>query len=148
MVKQIYQGINGLMKKITGALLFTALANLPQGCSVDSGSKHNYTPIYPGRIFFSSSRDGNNEIYSINHDGSGLERITYDVINHDLEPAVSPNGKRITVVKYDGAFNYAIFVMDSDGSNEQQLIGPIDYPTNPSWSPDGKKSFLITKNCM
>ena len=46
------------------------------------------------KIVFTSNRDGNAEIYSINADGSGLIRLTTNAYNDD-HPRWSPNGTKI-----------------------------------------------------
>ena len=47
-----------------------------------------------GRIAFSSYTDGNEEIYVMNADGSGLNRLTYNSA-WDTVPSWSPDGRRI-----------------------------------------------------
>ena len=76
-----------------------------------------------GKIAFVSQRDGNDEIYTMNADGSNVQRLTSDPIgspNSDLSPTWSPDGTRIAFVSNrDG--NYEIYVMNADGSNQQRL---------------------------
>jgi len=45
-------------------------------------------------IVFASNNDGNNEIYVMNADGTGLFRITRDPAD-DVTPRFSPDGRRI-----------------------------------------------------
>ncbi len=47
------------------------------------------TPQPQARIAFGSTRDGNNEIYIMNADGSGLTRLTNSP-EHESEPAWQP----------------------------------------------------------
>src|SRR5215211_1632578 len=47
-----------------------------------------------GQIAFVSLRDGNDEIYVMNADGSGQTRLTDDPANN-LSPSWSPDGERI-----------------------------------------------------
>lgn len=50
-----------------------------------------------GQIVFVSDRDGNNEIYLMNADGTGLTNLT----NHptsDVNPTWSPDGSQLTFV--------------------------------------------------
>ena len=56
------------------------------------------TPTLPegghGQIAFSTNRDGNDEIYVMDVDGSNPRRLTDDPA-HDLDPAWSPDGQQI-----------------------------------------------------
>lgn len=88
-----------------------------------------------GRIAFVSDRDGNDEIYLMDADGTNLVNLT----NHpadDRAPAWSPDGLRIAFASNrDG--NDEIHVMEADGTN---VINLTNHPANdaePSWSPDG-----------
>ncbi len=89
----------------------------------------------PGRIVFSSTRDGNSEIYVMNADGSHLTRLTSDP-ESDFEPAWSPDGKRVAFVSHR-PWTEEIFVMDADGSNVTQLTHNLGH--SPAWSPDGTR---------
>jgi TolB protein len=96
------------------------------------------------RIAFQSNRrDGNNEIYVMNGDGTGLTNLTNNPAD-DIEPAWSPDGSRITFwTNQDG--NHEIYVMNADGSDQTNVTkNPAD-DAQPSWSPDGKK-IVFTSN--
>jgi len=94
------------------------------------------------RIAFNSDREGMPQVYVMNVDGTGVERLS------DVEgeyPAWSPDGTRIAFESYVGGTtpfgdpNYDVFIMDADGSNEQNLTNdPDSYDGYPSWSPDGE----------
>lgn len=93
-----------------------------------------------GVIAFSvTPADDNNEIYTVNADGSGLQQLT-DHQGRDCAPAWSPDAAKIAFyVHYDKTHTWSIFVMDADGRNIKRLTdkkGVRDH--NPSWSPDGK----------
>jgi Tol biopolymer transport system component len=114
------------------------------------------TPSLPGLpscclpgIAFTSSRDGNEEIYVMRYDGSGVTRLT----NHsatDREPAPSVDGLRIAFVSSrddpdpqncgkPGQPNciYHIYVMNVDGSNLTRLTNTPAQDTNPIFSMGG-----------
>ena len=90
-----------------------------------------------GRIAFLSNRDGSNEIYVMNVDGSGLTRLT----NNDAEegyPAWSPDGRRIAFESgQDG--NTEIYVMNADGSGQTRLTDNALTDWSPAWLPDGNR---------
>src|SRR5438128_2813484 len=100
------------------------------------------TAIAPaGQIAFTSQRDGNEEIYVTNADGSGVTRLTNNPAR-DVAPAWSPDGSKIMFeTNRDG--NWEVYVMNADGS------GPLNLSNNPAsedpdwtapaWSPDGSK---------
>ncbi len=98
-----------------------------------------------GRIVFYSEREGNPDIYSMNPDGSDLQRLTHDPA-YDDAPALSPDGTRIVFLtsRHDPEgvapnFVYEIYIMDSDGQNQRRLTTTDAAENHPAWSPDGKR---------
>jgi TolB protein len=85
------------------------------------------------RIAFYSSRQGPDNIYGMNADGSNILRLT-DSSEGDFSPAWSPDGARIVFTsKRDG--NYEIYIMDPDGSNLFRLTNNDAMDYAPSWMP-------------
>jgi Tol biopolymer transport system component len=104
----------------------------------DAQAKKGKPPV----IAFTSNRDSNQEIYTMNADGSNLRNLTNNPAS-DTEPEISPDGTKIAFVSTrNGILNPEIYVMNADGSNQQRLtknddINAVDrYPT---WSPDGER---------
>ena len=58
------------------------------------------TPTMVEKVYFVSNRDGNNEIYRMNLDGSNWERITYTAFD-ELEIDVSPDSSKIAFSSTD-----------------------------------------------
>src|SRR2546426_8629460 len=72
-----------------------------------------------GRIAFVSNRAGNDEIYVMKADGTGVTRLTNNSAA-DLEPAWSPDGTRLAFVSHR-AGNDEIYVMNANGTGVTRL---------------------------
>jgi TolB protein len=96
--------------------------------------------------FFDS--DGNEQIATINPDGSGFQQITSGASGHE-GPSWSPDGTQI-VFDYsptapdDPSFHTSIYLMNSDGSNPHLLtFTPDTFDVEPRFSPDGSKIVFV-----
>lgn len=103
-------------------------------------SAHSQAPSKP-RIAFTSWRDGDAQIYTMDVDGGSVRRLTSK--GRNIEPAWSPDGSKIAFTSNrDGA--YVLHVMDADGSNAVALPGRIR-GLDPAWSPDGGRLAYGTR---
>ena len=97
----------------------------------------------PHSIAFHSNREGNNEVYVMNPDGSDQTRLTMESRN-DQRPDVSPNGNQIVFVsnriipETNPTGDFEIFVMSSDGDDVRQLTRNGAEDSWPRWSPNGR----------
>jgi Tol biopolymer transport system component len=100
-------------------------------------------------IAFTSGRDGNDEIYKMNEDGSNQTNLTKNAAS-DTQAAVSPDGTKIAFVRrdYDGEDPKGeIFVMNADGSNQMNRTKNAGDDFSPAWSPDGAHiAFTSTRD--
>lgn len=91
------------------------------------------------KIAFQTARDGNQEIYVMNADGSGATRLTNDAALDD-HFAWSPDGARIAFNRWpQGDGSADIVVMNADGSNAMQVTSDLGEENQPAWSPDGSQ---------
>lgn len=114
------------------------------------------------RIAFSSYRDRNYEIYTMDVNGNDIQRLTYTDWA-EAEPAWSPDGKQIAYAAHLsqqevlcgfiptgrpsqlGDELSSIYIMESDGANQTRLeatSGGIE----PAWSPDAACLAFISYN--
>lgn len=103
-----------------------------------NNSAMDHRPVWSpdGRtIAFSSNRDGKNEIYVMDADGSNVRRLTSNLAD-DVNPMWSPDGQKISFdSERDG--NREIYVMDADGGNQIRLTKSNAVDSTSAWSPDG-----------
>jgi Tol biopolymer transport system component len=90
-----------------------------EGNSLPAVPADDFSPRWSpdgSRLAFVSDRDGNEEIYVMNSDGSGQTRLT-DSPASDAGPSWSSDGKRITFVsERDGEARQ--YSMNADGTNQ------------------------------
>jgi TolB-like protein/Flp pilus assembly protein TadD len=91
------------------------------------------------RIAFTSKRDGNDEIYVMNADGSSQENLSKNPAS-DSRPSWSPDGKRLvfTSNRAEKTDNFDLYVLDASGANVVRLTNDPGFDSDPSWSPDGQ----------
>jgi dipeptidyl aminopeptidase/acylaminoacyl peptidase len=97
---------------------------------------------YCGKVIFSSTRDGNSEVYAMNPDGSGSERLTFNPAS-DGEARFSPDGTKIAFMS-NRAGNLDIYVMNADGTGETRLTDDPSHDVHPAWSPGGDRIAFHT----
>jgi TolB protein len=92
-----------------------------------------------GKIAFWSTRDGRDQIYVMNPDGTNQTNVSNSQGGsvRDRQPAWSPDGNEIAFASNRDA-NWEIYVMNSDGSGQTNVTNtPSRQELHPTWSPAG-----------
>jgi WD40 repeat protein len=98
-----------------------------------------------GQIAFVSNRDGNDEIYVMNPDGSNQRRLT-NTPGEDWHPAWPPDGTKILFQCMSGG-TFNVCMINADGSGYTQITNwtkDDGLAQRPVWSPDGGK-IVVTR---
>ena len=108
---------------------------LPSSSEGDIATKAPKT----GKVVFSSNRDGNWDIWTMNPDGSDPVNLTQDVEN-DFNPTWSPTGAQILFVSFrEEGKESSLYLMDADGNNIRKVLDNWYSRSPAAWAPDGKR---------
>ncbi|MEW5816396.1 MAG: DUF5050 domain-containing protein, partial [Spirochaetota bacterium] len=88
-------------------------------------------------ISFTSARDGNVNIYSMDTDGSNQTRLT-DNPADDYNGGWSSNGTKLAFAS-NRTGDWEIYVMDTNGSNPIKLTSIVGVDQAPRWSPENTR---------
>jgi hypothetical protein len=106
--------------------------NVPRQLTATTG--WSYDPVWSprgDRIAFVSQEPGNDEVYLINPDGTGLQRLTVNSWEWDKHPSWSPDGSQIVFWSNRETGRRQLWIMNADGSGQRRLL---DSPYN-DWDP-------------
>src|SRR5215208_2794443 len=90
-----------------------------------------------GEIAFQSDRGGSYEIYTMNRNGTKIDKLTTNPAP-DEDPAFSPDGKKIIFMS-DRDGDSDIYKMTANGTKEIPLTTNRDIDEDPAFSPNGKR---------
>jgi Tol biopolymer transport system component len=100
-----------------------------------AGPVYSVDALSADSVVYSARSSGNIDIWSSRIEGGERRRLTDDK-HDDVSPAVSYDGRTIAFVS-DRSGQFAIWTMNSDGSNQKQ-ISHSGWDHSPAFSPDGK----------
>ncbi len=110
-----------------------------------------WSPAPPGgaggtQIAFSQLQiDGSSDIFLINPDKTGRQRLTNNKGVFNAMPAWSHDGEQIAFATDRDDGNREIYVMNRDGSTPQRLTNHPARDYSPTWSPDGTQIAFVSE---
>lgn len=123
-----------MLRRITFAGVFAAALAMVATLSASAAF-----PGDNGLIVFQTNRDGNNEIYTMNADGTNRVNLTRNPAG-DIDPRWSAEGDRVVFASNrDG--NNEIHTMNANGTGVTQVTAIDANNRWPSWTNDGRILF-------
>jgi WD40-like Beta Propeller Repeat len=120
-------------------LLLGALVSAAAVLTVMAGEARAAFPGANGKLVFETNRDGNEEIYTMNSDGTNRVDLTRNPAD-DTDPRWSADGKRI-VFASNRTGNYQLYTMNADGSGVTRVTHDANDDRRPTWTADGHILF-------
>jgi Tol biopolymer transport system component len=96
-----------------------------------------------GQIALSSDRDGDDEIYVMNADGSGSWTKLTTNAKADVDPTWAPGGDQIAFAS-DRQANWEIYKINADGTGVARLTNAVGDDLQPAWSPAGDRIAFMS----
>jgi TolB protein len=100
---------------------------------INSAGLNMGVSVCDGRVFFTSTRDGNSEIYSANIDGGDVKRLTNNPAI-DVSPTCGPGGQIAFVSARHGGPQ--IFTMSQAGGEPKRVSYKGEHNQTPAWCMD------------
>src|ERR1051325_254248 len=139
---------SGSQRAACGAVLIVFASDGAQTSRMQSASTAHTGPPVGEILFQRTVSPGNQEIFVVKTDGTGLRRLTTSD-GFDGAARWSPDGNRIVFVSQrdaaasGGPRRIGLYIMNSDGSNVQRLMTDDNACSSPSWSHDGRKVVFV-----
>lgn len=122
----------------TSGMFLTNTKNQPRPVINSSGLNMGVS-VCNGRVFFTSTRDGNSEIYSASIDGSDVKRLT-DNPAIDVSPTCGPGGQLAFVSARHGGPQ--VFTMSQSGGEPKRVTYKGEHNQTPAWCMDADSPLI------
>jgi TolB protein len=97
-----------------------------------------FNPKTGQTVAFVSDRGGIPQIYSMNSDGTSVQRYDLPDMGYVIDPAWAPNGQMLAFSWRRPSGNYDIYVMEAATGRLLEITRDSGRNERPSWAPDGR----------
>jgi len=132
------------MKKRLAITAIAAVCALAALAALSGLARATYAGATNGRIAFGMTVNGNVDVYTVQPDGQGLQRLTTDP-GFDACAAYSADGSKIAYCSGQGGGPVQVWTMNQDGTDKQQITHMTNPAIFPDFSPDGSKIVFSAK---
>jgi len=132
------------MKRLLAITAITAVCALATIAALSGSARATYAGATNGRIAFGMTVNGNVDVYTVQPDGQGLQRLTTDP-GFDACAAYSAGGSKIAYCSGQGGGPVQVWTMNQDGTDKQQITHMTNPAIFPDFSPDGSKIVFSAK---
>jgi Tol biopolymer transport system component len=115
----------------------------PAATSVPPTATSTPVPQGAGKIYYSSSRNNVQSIYSVNPDGTGTTLLSGSGTVYANNPKVSPDGSTIAYVRYHEGDPLRLWTMNSDGTGAVPITSFGVHGAGVTWSPDSTTLLFV-----
>ena len=98
----------------------------------------SWNPKTGQQVAFVSDRGGIPQLYTMNADGSDVQKVELPDMGYVIDPAWSPNGQLLAFSWRRPNGNYDLYVMDIVTHQLVELTRDAGRNERPSWAPDGR----------
>jgi hypothetical protein len=116
----------------------TGLRPLTAGTGDSTGASQAAWAPDGRRIAFTADFDGDEDIYVIGVDGTGLKKVTRNSLD-DMTPTWSPNGRRLAFGRSTADLEQASIVVLDLATGAETVIAEGDLVFEPAWQPAPKR---------
>jgi len=94
-------------------------------------------------LIYTSNQDGDEEVWLIKSDGTGLLQLTNNDVYRDFDGDINTAGSQIVFASERNSPGFShIFVMTNIGTDAQQITN-VPISNQPRWSPDGTRTAYV-----